>query len=1044
MQQIGRYQVLGELGRGGMAIVYRALDPHFDREVAVKLLPQTATHDPEFLGRFQKEAQIIAALEHPAIVPVYDFGDHEDAPYLVMRYMVGGTLLARMRQRQLTLQEIACIYDRLAPAIDKAHKKNVIHRDIKPGNVFFDEDQLAYLGDFGIARLVEGAGSMSVIGTPAYMSPEQAEGVKKLDWRADIYSMGAMLFELLSGNLPYEAETETGQILMHVLQPIPDVRAANPDLPPSAQQIINRAMAKKRSLRYPTVSALAGDIRKLLPDQTARRAGPLSTVAEPAPYYVVSESGSIETPLHAPPKTVKVEPAVSTRRKVRKLPRRWVSFAVFLFLLAAAGGLYLLFGSDGDAGENGPAGTSVAAAMPVDEVYVSVVEPVETATITPSAMATMTSMPTSTPEPDRDGDGISNGEDVCPSVAGPADAGGCPPTVMPTSSSPRFQGTPLPSGELQEISNENSATAMPLSRLGKGRIMEIALHPGGQLLAASSPTGVYLYDSETLQQRAYLDTGGYARSLAYAPDGERLAVSSGSEVTVWDIESGNLLQTMAGHIGLVHTLAFSPDGLTLAVGSDASNSIRVWDVENGVIQQVIEGHEDRVTSLAFSPDGASLASGSADNTARIWNPLTAEQLQLFAGHDDWVRAVAFSPDGERLATASHDGTVSLWDIQSGALLFMLDEHQDQVWGVAFSQDGRLASAAADGTIHLWNAQNGNLLDTMNGDAEEASKVLFSPDGSALFALTGADNRIRLWDAAQGSSEPLAVVEGHFGAVGVVAVSPDGELLAAGYDDGVIRLWQLANGQLLAQFPAHDDEVRGLDFAPDGRLLASASADQTVRIWDVATTELLQTLLGHIRPVNSVAFAPDGHLLASAGDDLTIQLWDVNEWARLRYLQGSERAVTDVAWSADGQFVAATAGETVYQWEAQSGRLLARLTGHEGDVLAVDYAPGGEILASGSADETAIVWHSVAGALLQTLREHNGRVRSVAFSPDGTVLATASSDNLIRLWDVKNGQRLADLEGHTDEVTSLAFAQHGRLLVSGSQDGTIRLWGVQAP
>ena len=264
MRQIGRYQIRNELGRGGMAIVYRAHDPRFEREVAIKLLPRQFTHDPEFLGRFQAEAKIIAALEDSAIVPVYDFGEHEDAPYLVMRFMAGGSLQDRMKDRPLPIAEISTIYDRLASALDKAHRRGIIHRDLKPDNVFFDEDNLAFLGDFGIARMAEATQTMTIIGTPAYMSPEQAQGNQKLDWRCDIYALGVMLYQLLTGKQPYKAESPTGQLLMHVLQPVPDVLAANPELPPEAQNIINKAMAKERAFRYPSAAALAEDIRLLL------------------------------------------------------------------------------------------------------------------------------------------------------------------------------------------------------------------------------------------------------------------------------------------------------------------------------------------------------------------------------------------------------------------------------------------------------------------------------------------------------------------------------------------------------------------------------------------------------------------------------------------------------------------------------------------------------------------------------------------------------------------------------------------------------------
>ena len=260
-RQFGRYTILRELGRGGMATVYVAHDPRFEREVAIKVLPRQFTHDPRFLDRFRQEARTIAALEHFAIVPVYDFGEHDDAPFLVMRYMRGGSLRRQMHGRPLPLDEVVRIVDRLAPALDKAHARGVIHRDLKPDNVLFDEDGEPYLSDFGIARMAEATHTMTIVGTPAYMSPEQVQGDQTLDGRSDTYALGVMLFELLSGRQPYEAPTPTKQMMKHVLEPIPDILAANPALPNGMQTIIDRVMAKDRAERYATTAELAAALR---------------------------------------------------------------------------------------------------------------------------------------------------------------------------------------------------------------------------------------------------------------------------------------------------------------------------------------------------------------------------------------------------------------------------------------------------------------------------------------------------------------------------------------------------------------------------------------------------------------------------------------------------------------------------------------------------------------------------------------------------------------------------------------------------------------
>jgi serine/threonine-protein kinase len=260
-QKIGRYEVRSELGRGGMATVFHAYDPNFEREVAIKVLPEVFLHDPQFRARFAREAKTIASLEHPAIVPVYDFGDSGNQPYIVMRYMSGGTLSDRLKQGAFTLEETARLIGRLAPALDAAHARGIIHRDIKPGNILFDQYGNAFLSDFGIAHLgVEGVATMTggaALGTPAYMSPEQITGDKKIDGRSDIYAMGVLVYQLLTGNMPYSADTSAQVMMMHVLQPVPQILLSRPDLPIGCDGIITRAMAKDPEDRFSTVGELA-------------------------------------------------------------------------------------------------------------------------------------------------------------------------------------------------------------------------------------------------------------------------------------------------------------------------------------------------------------------------------------------------------------------------------------------------------------------------------------------------------------------------------------------------------------------------------------------------------------------------------------------------------------------------------------------------------------------------------------------------------------------------------------------------------------------
>jgi serine/threonine protein kinase len=266
-EKISRYVIKEKLGQGGMATVYRALDPRFKRDVAIKVLPPAYLSNETFKARFEREAQVIASLEYPGIVPVYDFGEENDQPYLVMRFMPGGSLADRISEGPLKLEEIVRIFTRLAPALDHFHAQGIVHRDLKPGNILFDQYDTAYISDFGIARLSEGTTSLTgeaLIGTPAYMSPEQAQGLRDIDGRSDIYALGAILYEALTGKQPYEATTPMGVILKHITEPAPRLLKIKSDLPEELEWVIERSMEKDRARRYPTASAMVAEMAVLL------------------------------------------------------------------------------------------------------------------------------------------------------------------------------------------------------------------------------------------------------------------------------------------------------------------------------------------------------------------------------------------------------------------------------------------------------------------------------------------------------------------------------------------------------------------------------------------------------------------------------------------------------------------------------------------------------------------------------------------------------------------------------------------------------------
>jgi hypothetical protein len=419
-QKIGRYEIRAELGRGGMATVYRAYDPNFERDVAIKILPDVFLHDPQFRVRFEREAKTIALLEHPAIVPVYDFGESENQPYIVMRYMSGGTLGDRLKQGSLSLDETARLINRLAPALDAAHARGIIHRDIKPGNILFDQYGNAFLSDFGIAHLgAEGVTTMtgsSALGTPGYMSPEQIQGDRKVDGRSDIYALGVLVFQMLTGQMPYTGDTAAKVMMMHVLQPVPQILETRPDLPIGCDTIITRAMAKNPDDRFST----AGEMAEAL-DATAHFGLPAAEVAATALASPGPESrtavGSNTTIPVAPGSAATgvlagaspIGPAAAPSQKQGLSRGMLIGIIVLVVIVSAMGSFYLL-GRQGRgplASLALPTATSTPTAtnippteppiLPTDTAVAAIVAPTETPTVAPSL--TPTAAPTETPQP---------------------------------------------------------------------------------------------------------------------------------------------------------------------------------------------------------------------------------------------------------------------------------------------------------------------------------------------------------------------------------------------------------------------------------------------------------------------------------------------------------------------------------------------------------------------------------------------------------------------------------------------------------------------
>ncbi len=982
-RRIGRFELTAVVGRGAFGTVYKGWDPDLDRVVAVKVPRPGAGWTAADVGRFLGEARVAEQLHHPGIVRVYESGRGDDGlPYLVSEFVPGRTLGDLILDRRPAPDRAAEILAAVADALHHAHRRRVVHRDVKPSNILLREGHLPMVADFGLALLDGGQPTLTrdgeVLGTPAYMSPEQARGEShRVDARSDVYSLGVVLYELLTGQRPVAG---TARMVLHQIlheEPRPP-RSLNDRLPRDLETVCLKCLRKEPERRYQSAAALAEDLRRFRQGRpvVARPVGRVERLVRWGrrnPTLAVSSGTaavllfavaavSAAWAVHADHQATTIRGALeeSERRRAENYLDRGQAEAergeVGLGLLWMARGL--------------------EAAPPVDDDLARVVR----ANLAQWGNQHLALTDCQVPP----GKAIGFGPDGRAVWVVDRD----PRTVR------RWE--PTAGGRLgPPLRHPTRVTALAVSDDGKSVATGCA--GGGQQIR--------VWDAVTGELRRALEARGEVRGIVFAGGGRSVlaAQAEGNDrdpnavVCGWEVETGQVLGTPFSLPARVDAVSLSPDGRTLLTSARTEKLVRRWEVPGGRTLGVMFPHQGSVRAVAFSPDGRAVLTGGEDHRARLWDSASGRQLAVLY-HREPVTAVGFGTDSRTVLTASPGDAVRAWRGPAFAEPLRRLPHGGRVLALAVAPDGRrIATGSDDGQARVWETDVGQPVRVVKSlpHPSPLSAVAFSPDGKFLATGMHQDGEARLWDLDTGQYIPL----NHGDPVRQLAFSPDGRRVATvGYGRDA-WLWDTKSGRPSIPRPlSHDGGVAGLAFSPDGRTAVTAGGDGTARRWDVATGLPAGPPLHHGGAVLAVACSPDGRTVVTGGEDGTATLW-----------------------------------------EPEGGAPVGPRLPHGYTVWSVAFSPNGRTVVTGSWDHSARLWDAGTGQPRGPPLRHAGPIRAVAVSSDGLWAVTASADGTARAWDLGTGRPLGPPLPHGGEVHYAAVGPGDRWFVTAGLGSTALIW-----
>jgi WD40 repeat protein/predicted Ser/Thr protein kinase len=1032
LREFAGYEIQGELGRGGMGVVYKAFDPELKRTVALKVLLSAEHAGEDEIQRFFREAESAARLQHPNIVPIHELKIHEGKHYYTMDYIDGTPLDELIKDDRPSVRRAVEIMEKVARGLEHAHRHGIIHRDLKPANIIIDEDGEPRLFDFGLAKVLstgeetltrDGLTQSGIaMGTTYYMAPEQAAGhSKNVDARSDVYALGCILYELLSGAPPFVSSNGFEILRQHIEDDPAPPSSMGTRVNVDVGTICLKCLEKEPERRYQTASELAEDLKRYLEGQpiAARRASLI---------YV-------------------------TRKKLMRHKAVAGVIAAATAALVAATAWYIL---DLQAKQRDITREKNEAIRQRDAAKVAEAkaEAAEVDAIRAEGRARAEAR-------------------KARYEAYIAKVGLAAQKIEKSefAKAERLLKSCLPEhrhwewGWLRQLCSLADATLEGHTQ----RVNSVAFYPNGKRIVSCG--GLFgeqgeakIWDVAT--GKCIADLTGHqnqAGSAAVSPDNKVVAtVCLDGKVRLWNASNGAMLRSFKPVVSPkergLRTVAFSPDGKHLVVGGGYYRSrhptdVRVLDFNNGKVVKTFKGHTGAVFVARYSRDGTMLITGGSDRTCRLWDTDSGKELLTFT-RGDWIDSAFFLPNGQYFVMGYHPLTAELRRTSDGKLVRKYTNTQ----AIAVSSGGKRVLLTRRGNFaELRELSTDRKLFTIRGARGLAQ---FSPDGKR--AVTGGwANSLKIWRVTEHSD--VAVLSGHKREVSDVVFSPKGDRVFTGCLDDTIGVWDSVTGRRLRTIAGSSQVMRSTPYAvpsaqahpvscsPDGRQLLTGSGRRTAKVLTVHEGRELHVLAGHRRHVICTAISADGSRGVTGGLDGRVILWDLEAGKEVISLASGNRIAYAVGFLSKGRIVYAASGENpgkghVRLWDARSGKVL-RTIGEELNsiVTAVAFTADERRVALGTGTYhkpgKIVIWDADTGRKLMMLKGHVKPICTLAFTPDGRRLASGSEDGTAKIWDPGTGRELLSLVRHTDWVWGVSFSPDGRKLSTASKDGTAIIWSA---